>query len=155
LLFVYDNPSLVRIDTLSNLTTAVSVGIGANAVLSSVSFPALVQAHELQLFANSALETVDGFPSLRAANYLKINRNSALTRIQGLPSLASLLQFEIGDNPELRSIGGAPALEIVTYLDILRNAKLPTCEAQRFANEIEFVDTLNISGNDDAGMCGP
>jgi hypothetical protein len=58
-------------------------------------------------------------------------------------------------NPELRTIRGAPALESVSLLRVTSNARLPTCEAQGFADRIDVIAFLEIQDNDDTGVCDP
>jgi hypothetical protein len=131
---------LVDLDGLEQLT---SVGDYAYSFLALAGNPALTS-----LAALSALKEVDGAVS--------IQENAALGDLHGFEGLERIgSYFWLSSNPSLASLRAlAGVTRIEDYLSILDNSALPTCEAEWFRDNVDFIGgAVSISGNDSGGVC--
>jgi hypothetical protein len=115
--FVIEGNSALSTLSVTSLKSATSGGdsdflISNNPVLTSISFPGLVNTTgSFEIVENNTLTSVS-FPVLTTVSYLNIDKNNLITSIN-FPNLTSAQQLDIAYNPKLTSIG-IPALTTLT-----------------------------------------
>ena len=154
-------PNLQSLEPLSSLHEASKIEIeqtGINDLSGLGSIERINSGSEsIILRHNSNLSSLHGLNSLEEVYSLQIDDNDALKDLDGLKSLETVERgLAISDNDALQSLEGLSNVTKSPGLRIDRNASLPSCLVEQFAQRVEHKEIdaiIELNGPDSPDVC--
>lgn len=148
------NVALESLDGLENLEHAYVLQVRYNPTLERLTtFDSLVSLGRLDIEHHNMLTDLGTFPKVqRIDDQIYITNNPALAALDSFNQVKTIGgRLAIEGNSGLQQISGFQKLETVERLRISNNEKLPKCEAQRLAEQVESLEYEPYVGNNGGG----